>query len=631
MKNSPQPFGTLLGYAPGNIPVYSSDYDSVDPAAMPDRHAYRHHVNGIYTGYKWQCVEFARRWLLENKGYVFEDIAMAYDIFRLHQVKVIDAVKANSNSQTLSLKSFTNGAKRPPEPGCMLIWDEGGEFELTGHVAIVTEVFPDRVRVAEQNVSHHYWPENQHYARELPARMSDDGSYWIKCSFDDANILGWVIQTEDEQHSITFKPLKPELLNLKIAEVDKQGIADQAWLNIANPDEAAYVATNGQQLATLKENERYFFCLSTTAQAELKRATNELHALFMHATDYVLQHPHLLKKFNIPTVVWPRIQQSWSNRRNQMITGRFDFCMTEKGLKVYEYNADSASCHMECGKVQGLWAKHVNCDIGSDAGDLLFKKLVDAWEENDVDDLLHIMLDHDKEESYHALFMQSAMEKAGIKTRLIYGIDNLAWSDNNEVIDSQGTPIRWVWKTWAWETALDQLREEMSEEDQHKRLDAENKSAPTLMDVLFRPNTMVIEPLWTLIPSNKAILPILWEMFPNHPYLLESQFELTPTLQREGYVSKPIAGRCGLNVTLYGKDEKTLDETEGRFDEQDGIFQALCCLPTIPGVNVQVCTFNAGGSYAGACVRVDSSLIITNNSDIMPLRVVPDKFFLTLP
>jgi glutathionylspermidine amidase/synthetase len=102
MKNSPQPFGTLLGYAPGNIPVYSSDYDSVDPAAMPDRHAYRHHVNGIYTGYKWQCVEFARRWLLENKGYVFEDIAMAYDIFRLHQVKVIDAVKANSNSQTLS-------------------------------------------------------------------------------------------------------------------------------------------------------------------------------------------------------------------------------------------------------------------------------------------------------------------------------------------------------------------------------------------------------------------------------------------------------------------------------------------------------------------------------------------------
>jgi len=40
---------------------------------------------------------------------------------------------------------------------------------------------------------------------------------------------------------------------------------------------------------------------------------------------------------------------------------------------------------------------------------------------------------------------------------------------------------------------------------------------------------------------------------------------------------------------------------------------------------VQICTFSAGGAYAGACSRVDHSAIINMESDCMPLRVVPDR------
>src|SRR5690606_21527787 len=54
----PLPLGTVLGYAPGNVAAYSSDYKSADPQQLPGRHSYRHYENGIYTGYKWQCVEF---------------------------------------------------------------------------------------------------------------------------------------------------------------------------------------------------------------------------------------------------------------------------------------------------------------------------------------------------------------------------------------------------------------------------------------------------------------------------------------------------------------------------------------------------------------------------------------------
>ncbi|MEZ5571095.1 MAG: bifunctional glutathionylspermidine amidase/synthase [Halioglobus sp.] len=622
MMSQPKAFGELLGIDPGGVPAYSSDYDSVDPLQMPDRHSFRNYVDGIYTGYKWQCVEFARRWLLQCKGYVFDDIAMAYDIFRLKYVRVL------ADQRLLPLHAFENGSRRHPEPGCMLIWNEGGEYHLTGHVAIVTEVFADRVRVAEQNVEHQEWVSGCDYARELPASIGEDGSYWIQCSFHNASILGWVIQTSDATDAVEFADPEPALFKLQQRELKPGGPAPALWLNPANADEAAYIAMNGHRLSSSDVEKLQYFVMSRTARQELKRATNELHALFMHATDYVLQNPALLEKFNLPPVIWPRLQQSWSNRRNQMVTGRFDFCMTEGGLKVFEYNADSASCHMECGKIQGLWAQRFGCDDGEDAGEDLFDNLVTAWQETEVDGLVHILLDHDQEEMYHALFMQSAMEQAGIECKLVKGLAGVQWQDAETVLDSDGIPIRWVWKTWAWETALDQLRQELDEDAQRQLLRQPLESnPPRLMDVLLRPSTMVFEPIWTLVPSNKAILPILWEMFPDHPYLLESRFQLTDALRAHGYVSKPIAGRCGHNISIVNRTEALLTETGGRFDEQQQVFQALCELPKIGHYRVQLSTFSAGGVYSGACVRVDNSLIITTDSDVRPLRVVSDREF----
>ncbi len=168
-----EPFGTLLGYAPGGVPAYSSDYDTASDIDYPKRTAYRSYYDGVYMGYKWQCVEFARRWMYINKGYIFDDVAMAYDIFELRTVR---DVKANA---LLPLTAFTNGSQRHPVAGCLLIWKEGGEFEDTGHVAIVTDVTANYVRIAEQNVGHGRWQEGCHYARELNAVVTDDGEYWI--------------------------------------------------------------------------------------------------------------------------------------------------------------------------------------------------------------------------------------------------------------------------------------------------------------------------------------------------------------------------------------------------------------------------------------------------------------------
>ena len=42
--------------------------------------------------------------------------------------------------------------------------------------------------------------------------------------------------------------------------------------------------------------------------------------------------------------------------------------MDERGLKVYEYNADSASCHAETGVIINKWAKQGGLTEGWDRG-----------------------------------------------------------------------------------------------------------------------------------------------------------------------------------------------------------------------------------------------------------------------
>jgi glutathionylspermidine amidase/synthetase len=622
-KPNSSPFGTLLGYAPGGVAAYSSDYDTASDTVYPKRSAFRHHVDGIYMGYKWQCVEFARRWMYQNDGYIFDDVAMAYEIFNLRSVR-----KIASNTR-LPLQAFSNGSKRHPEPGCLLIWDQGGEFEQTGHVAIVTEVFPDKIRIAEQNLDHVVWPEGRNYSRELVATISEEGDYWLACSFNDASILGWMIQTDNETHAEASEAINKQLFALSSHYAKPLAGQEKPWLNVANKDEAAYVkALHGHKLSPTAADQYRYYVLSETAQDALRRATNELHSLFMHATDYVLDNEKLLEKFNLPRALLPKIRQSWDNRLNQLITSRFDFSMTTEGLKVYEYNCDSASCFMEGAKVQGKWAHHYGVHEGEDAGKDLFNQLVQAWRKSQVKGLIHILHDVDPEEKYHALFVQQALQAAGIDSLVIEGIDSLTWDESGHVVDAQGEVLHWVWKTWSWETALDQIRLECEADDalseQFQPLSRAGQT-PRLADVLLHKNIMIFEPLWTLIPSNKAILPVLWSLFPNHPLLLHADFELNDDLQASGYVTKPIVGRCGANIQLVDHEQDVLEATGGKFSMQDNVYQALFPLPLVDGYYVQVCTFTAAGKYAGSCLRVDTSMIISKDSACLALRFVNDQ------
>ena len=112
--------------------------------------------------------------------------------------------------------------------------------------------------------------------------------------------------------------------------------------------------------------------------------------------------------------------------------------------------------------------------------------------------------------------------------------------------------------------------------------------------------------------------------------MLETQFELTESLRGSGYVAKPIVGRCGSNIALYSPDQELLSSTSGKFSRKDTIYQQLMMLPKLEEHYMQLCTFCVGGAYAGTCTRVDKTPVIKSESDIWPLRVLPDKLHVTL-
>ena len=609
------PFGTLLGYAPGGVAIYSSNYSSLNPQDYPDDAAFRSYIGNEYMGHKWQCVEFARRFLFLTYGFVFTDVGMAYEIFSLRFLREV------VNDNILPLQAFANGSRRPPIAGSLLIWQKGGEFKHTGHVAVITQLVGNKVRIAEQNVIHAPLPQGQQWTRELTLEVKE-GVYTIKDTFADTKILGWMIQTADTEHSLPQPVLPGEEMKISGARLPNKGQFRGNWLNEKDTLQKAYVEANGH---FINQDPYQYFTISESAEQELIKATNELHLMYLHATDKVMKDDNLLALFDIPKILWPRLRLSWQRRRHHMITGRMDFCMDERGLKVYEYNADSASCHTEGGLILEQWLKQGYYGTGHNPAEGLLDELAGAWKHSRARPFVHIMQDKDLEENYHAQFIQRSLTQAGFESKILFGLDELRWDAAGQLIDADGRLVNCVWKTWAWETAIEQVREVSAEEYAAVPIRTGHpQNEVRLIDVLLRPEVLVFEPLWTVIPGNKAILPVLWSLFPHHRYLLDTDFVVNDELAKTGYAVKPISGRCGNNIDLISPHDEVLDQTSGQFVDRKNIYQQLWCLPKVDGKYIQVCTFTVGGNYGGTCLRGDDSLVVKKESDIEPLVVLKD-------
>lgn len=186
-----EPFGTLLGTRDG-VRVYSSNYASLS-GSLPTASSLVNEVAGEFTGCRYQCVELARRYLIETRGVTFGRVNNAIDIFGLRTARRI------SGGTDVRVQHVANGAAGGgglPRPGSLLIWAPGAVVGSAGHVAVVVATGHSHVDIIEQNWDDAVWPADRPYSRRLRTRLGRGGTATIFDSLPRTEIVGWVSADE---------------------------------------------------------------------------------------------------------------------------------------------------------------------------------------------------------------------------------------------------------------------------------------------------------------------------------------------------------------------------------------------------------------------------------------------------
>ena len=121
------------------VSIYSNnDYSNNHNNDNLNNNSNSNYYNGIYTGIKWQCVEFARRYLIITHGITFSDVTSAFQI-------------PDAKFTTLDGKQNIE-VRNDLQVGSLIVWPKNYMANsVDGHVAVVSSITPNGITVVEQN------------------------------------------------------------------------------------------------------------------------------------------------------------------------------------------------------------------------------------------------------------------------------------------------------------------------------------------------------------------------------------------------------------------------------------------------------------------------------------------------
>lgn len=132
--------------SPVEVGVKTDSYKGVDVfnngSDYTRNYGQNYSKDGYYYGYKWQCVEYIKRFFYEAKGHKMPDVyGHAKDFFN-------PSVKHGDLNKARGLYQYKNGEDVKPEVDDLIVFTD----TTYGHVAIVTEVGKDYIEVIQQNI-----------------------------------------------------------------------------------------------------------------------------------------------------------------------------------------------------------------------------------------------------------------------------------------------------------------------------------------------------------------------------------------------------------------------------------------------------------------------------------------------
>lgn len=322
-------------------------------------------------------------------------------------------------------------------------------------------------------------------------------------------------------------------------------------------------------------------------------AANQLFEMFIDAGQYVIDQ-NRFAELGIPANLIDLIHLSWNDDRQIHLYGRFDFAggIDGQGIKLIEFNADTATCLPETAVVQyahlkanGLdEARQFNAVFDTLVGQ--FRLLLHQNTDLQATLLLSAMRDVPEDDANVALLGEAARE-AGFEVGYAY-IDEVEFSGSDGVFRQDKATGNFVkYDFWFKLVPWEYIGEE------------EPDLATILTEAVRNRKVVVLNPAYTLLFQSKAILAVLWELFPYHPLLLKTY---TKPFREAGEplacVEKVLFGREGANVRILDESGEVTSEVGGDYGDYPKIYQEFVEFPR----DAAGTYFQAGVFYAGeAC------------------------------
>lgn len=487
------PFGKVLGVFQG---VEGRSNGS-------DRHfsGQQNFVNETYTGYKYQCVEYARRWLL-SKGLEFHSVPLAAHIWNIRFLERITDGKATS------IHPVPNGSTTPPIPESIIIWKVAPDVPF-GHIAIITEVNLEAgyVRIAEQNVDNDYWPGN--YAREFKLEV-EDGRYWIR---DEDEMYGWMVVNFDVDGQDAR-----EFINID-NPVERIVVKNPGKPELRNEIEAKFEEVWGEAYQSAEFTS--YYTIESHLAYKILYASMESLFMTMRATRHLIENVELREKTGFPEWTWDYIKNSLNqywNGNGKAMAGKVEFVFNGRHIKLKKLSTDSLEGFAESCYFQDVLSERLGVTVGKSPQKNLYEQLLEQIKES-VTGKVHILAcEGSRSESYLIPFLQKALGDAGFSSKVVA---ESQYTKNSEgaFLDLDGEEIKTVWKTAPWADLFSKAPNSPSEYP--------------LLDLLLSDKIATFEPIWKSVGSFPGILPIVYNLMPNHIYLRAADWTISPLLENK--------------------------------------------------------------------------------------------------
>ncbi len=375
--------------------------------------------------------------------------------------------------------------------------------------------------------------------------------------------------------------------------------------------------------------------ISEAFRFELKQASEALGKVFTRTAEVLMQAgDDLLAELGLPEATWGAVRSSLPELLPTVI-GRFDFANTHDGLKMLEFNAETPTDVVEAFYVNGKVCAQLGVrDPNAGMVDGLRKSIVRAvqtYREGGfaTHRIIFSSVDWHEEDAGTTRFL---LAQSGLAAEFVPLSQLRVYEDRLQVWDGQShTPVDLMYRLHP----LEKLAEEQDVD-----------GYPTgrhVLDIVASGKLAMINPPAALISQSKAVQALIWNLHENNEffsaaghaaiqaYMLPTYFE-NRFAGRSAYVTKPLYGREGGAVTVFGPDGVIwARDEETNYWNQPVIYQQYAELPriTVETLNGLFCgrmifgSFLVDGQGSGVVARVGSR-ITGNMAYYQPLCVSAD-------